>query len=236
MRKSKINSWFVSLEGIDFTWKTPIAEWLKRDLTAQGLEVVVTRDPPYYLSPWNTFQEFFERGDGITHLSECFLLLTARLDNCERCIYPELERGCVVLADRYVDSWLAYQSIRLASYFGNAANALEFLLGVQKQLVEKGFLLLPELTILISDDPRVTIKRASTASRISKYENLPMQQKVHKQYQLLAKRFPRRIKVLDARGKDIHGAYEIAWQLVEAHFSSVLSRVRPKLTIVGRRG
>lgn len=67
---------FVSLEGIDFTWKTPFSQWLRRDLTAQGNRVVITRDPPYYISPWTEFHESFERGENLAKISEAFLLLT----------------------------------------------------------------------------------------------------------------------------------------------------------------
>jgi hypothetical protein len=38
---------FLSLEGIDFTWKTPFVEWLKRDFS-DNREVVITRDPPLF--------------------------------------------------------------------------------------------------------------------------------------------------------------------------------------------
>jgi len=177
----------------------------------------VTRDPPYNISPWDNFREFFERSDSITKLSECFLLLTARLDNCERCILPELQKGRIVVADRYVDSWLAYQSVRIADYFGGPLKALDFLLGIQNQLVGKHLLVLPHLTILVSDNPEVTIKRAESDSQISKYENLPMQRKVHRQYQYLAQLFPERIRMLDARGKSIHEVYEVVRWIVETH-------------------
>ena len=46
---------FTTLEGIDFTSKTPIANWLKEDLEKRGLRVDLTRDPPYKLSPWDRF-------------------------------------------------------------------------------------------------------------------------------------------------------------------------------------
>lgn len=210
---------FVSLEGIDFTWKTPFVEWLKRDLTAQGKSVLVTRDPPYYLSPWNEFHEFFERGESLTRLSEAFLLLTARLDNCERIITPALKQRKVIIADRYSDSWLAYQSIRLASYFGGKLQALDFLIFIQDRLVADGFLVLPGLTIWISEDPEVAIRRASTAAKISKYENLPLQIEVDKQYQALSHRYQERIKEIDVRGFDIHAAYIRVLNAVTNYFS-----------------
>lgn len=190
-----------------------------RDLTAQGMKVVVTRDPPYYLSPWDQFHEFFERGESVTHLSEAFLLLTARLDNYERVILPAIQGGAVVVSDRYTDSWLAYQSIRLSSYFGDAFKAIEYLIALQDTLIMAGLLALPSLTLWISEDPDVAIGRAATAVKISKYENLPLQQQVHRQYEYLHRRYPDRIKAVDVRGLDIHNSYRKALDIVTDHFS-----------------
>jgi dTMP kinase len=212
-------STFVSLEGIDFTWKTPFAEWLRRDLTAQGKDVVATRDPPYYLSPWNQFREFFEHGESLTRLSEVFLLLSARLDNCERFIGPALEQNKVIIADRYSDSWLVYQSVRLAHHFGGKPQALDFLISIQDKLVASGLLVLPGLTIWISENPEVAIRRASTAEKISKYENLPLQIEVNGQYQILCRRYPERIKEVNVRGLDIHTAYIRVLSVVTDYFS-----------------
>lgn len=211
---------FISLEGIDFTWKTPFSEWLKRDLTAQGKRVLVTRDPPYFISPWKDFYEFFERGDGLSKLAEAHLLLTARLDNSERFIQPALEEGYVVVADRYSDSWLAYQSVRLAHYFGGQQQALEFLISVQDRLSSAGLLAQPRLTAWISEDPEVAIRRASTAAKISKYENLPMQVAVDTQYRALQLRYPDRIKEINVRSLDIHVAYRLVLDAVTRHFDS----------------
>ncbi|HEY4475723.1 MAG TPA: hypothetical protein VJB92_03315 [Candidatus Paceibacterota bacterium] len=219
MKTSHIFGNFISLEGIDFTWKTPFSQWLKRDLTAQGMKVILTRDPPYYISPWNQFREFFESGENLALMSEAFLLLTARLDNFERVILPALKSGHVIVSDRYVDSWLAYQSIRLSQYFKDHNHAMEFLILLQDDLVSKGLLGIPSLTIWISESPEVAIKRASTAEKISKYENLPIQQKVDKQYQFLSKRYSRRIKVVDVRGLDIHAAYRRVLGVVTSHLS-----------------
>lgn len=208
---------FISLEGIDFTWKTPFAEWIKRDLKSEGIEVVVTRDPPYYISPWCELIEYFERGEQISQMSEAFLLLTARLDNYERFILPFLQNGLIVIADRYVDSWLAYQSIRLANYFGSSNEALHFLTTMQDMLVKMRLLKIPDLTLWISDDPEVTIQRAITEEKISKYENLTMQKLVNEQYQLLWKIYPERIKKVDALGLSIHETYPIVIQMVRNH-------------------
>lgn len=204
---SKTTRLFLSLEGIDFTWKTPFSDWLKRDLAAQGKRVLITRDPPYFLSPWDKFQEFFERGEKMARLSEAYLLLTARLDNYERVIKPCLDQNKIVIADRYTDSWLAYQSVRLAKYFGGENKAFKYLIATQDRLVSDGFLELPNLTIWISQDPKAAMIHASKEKKVSKYEKLQLQVEVDKQYQALYQRYPERIKKVDVRGLDIQGAY-----------------------------
>lgn len=210
---------FISLEGIDFTWKTPFSKWLQRDLMAQGLEIIITRDPPYFISPWNNFCEFFERGDNITKLSEAMLLLTARLDNSEREIETALKRGAIIIADRYVDSWYAYQSIRLSEYFGTPAKTLSALIKLHQFFTVRELLLTPDLTIWISDDPHCTIKRAEQETKISKYENLSMQIKVDKQYKILCKKFSDRIKEVDVRNKNINQSYQLVKKVVFEYFN-----------------
>ena len=210
---------FVSIEGIDFTWKTTFSQWLTRDLTTQGMKVVTTRDPPYYLSPWNQLREFFEKGEDISHFSEAFLLLVARLDNFERIILPALMNNSIVIADRFVDSWIAYQSVRVAHYFVDKLEALEFLISIQDKLIKKRVLGLPGITIWILEKPEVAIKRAETALKISKYENLPFQQQVDKQYHILSERYPERIKTVDVRALDIKDAYINVLRVIAKYFT-----------------
>ena len=56
------------------------------------------------------------------------MLLAAQLDNSERKILGALAQNAIVIADRYIDSWFVYQSIRLAPYFDGETQALEFLI------------------------------------------------------------------------------------------------------------
>lgn len=205
---------FLSLEGIDFTWKTPFVEWLKRDFS-DNKEVVITRDPPYFLLPWNEFRVFFERSEQVSHLAEALLLLTARIDNNERVILPALSRGALVIADRYFDSWFAYQTVRLARYFADSQEKVqEFLFNLNRIITENGFLAQPNLTILITDDPQKTIKRKNEEKETSKYDVLEIQRLVDIRYQRLAEMFPERIVSVDVRGKNIDEAYAIIKVLV----------------------
>jgi len=209
----------ISLEGIDFTWKTPFSQWLARDLSSH-VETLITRDPPYALSPWNSFREFFERGDSIAKISEAIMLLALRLDNTERVIKPAIEAGKLIISDRFLDSWFAYQSIRISKLFENEDAALEYLINVNLQQIDKNLILMPDLTIWIYDDPEVTTQRINSEKEVSKYDNLDFQQKVSDQYEKIAQIFPERIIKLDVRGKTIDESYAVLKKIAENWLNS----------------
>ena len=196
----------ISLEGIDFTWKTPIARKLVEDMEGMGIPCVLTRDPPYWLTPWDTFQEFFEKENPLSKMAEAFLLLAARLDNFERVVRPALETKLVIM-DRYIDSWFAYQSVRLSPYFGeDARKALDFLIDLHVGLEKQRFLFSPDLTILIVDSPVESMGRAKPEEIASKYEVLSIQKAVAQMYDELSKRFNRIVPVR-IKGRGIEEVY-----------------------------
>jgi len=214
---------FTTFEGIDFTGKTPIVEWLKQDLLDRGFDVVVTRDPPYALSPWTELYEQFERGEKLSKPADALLFLTSRQDNWEKLIKPSLEEGSVVLSDRFVDSWFAYQSIRLADRLGDEDAALRFLLDVHEKFVEHGLIGLPDLTILLSEDPNLTMARAvAEGGKLSKFEVLDIQERIADQYHKIAALFPDRVKVVEGRGRPVPQVYEDAREIALEALNSMM--------------
>lgn len=205
---------FTTVEGIDFTGKTPITRWLKKDLQKVGFEVAITRDPPYRISPWDRFKKHFEKADSLSPIGEALLLLTARVDNYQKIILPQLQRGAVVVSDRFLDSWFAYQSVRLARHFGSDEIALNFLMQLNQTFVNHGLLAFPDMTLLIDNDPSVTMQRASEVKVLSKYEVIDTQTQVALKYQKLVRLFPERIVVIDARGKEVPEVYKDAKRIV----------------------
>jgi len=200
---------FLSLEGIDFTWKSPIARMLKKAYKRRGVRSLhLTRDPPYWLSPWDSFQYFFERGESLSTPSEALMLLSARVDNYLRIIKPALASGKLVIADRYVDSWFAYQSIRIKDYYnGNITTALETLIDLHMRLQEDSVLALPDLTVLIDDDPKAALERAKPDELKSKYDYLSIQQLVRENYKILERRFSQRIVTVEIAGRTLEEVY-----------------------------
>lgn len=201
-----MNYKFISLEGIDGTGKSTIASRIGAKISANGKVPYLTRDPIRNVEPWRSMYGLFEKSDKIDKLSEALLLLSARVDNSQKRLRPALENGQVIVADRYSDSWLAYQSVRLAEYFGNEEVALEYLISTHKSLVDRRVLLEPDRTILLTVDPNTSMARIdkrSAGTTKSKYETSEFQIRVVAQYSVIARRFSDRIIVIDTECKDL---------------------------------
>lgn len=126
---------------------------------------------------------------GITSRTEALLYAAARSQVVEEVISPALLDGQIVLADRFMDSTIAYQG------YGRGLE-LDFLHQLN-QLCTGG--LEPDLTMLLdlSSAEAWQRRRKETPDRLEK-EGLAFQEKVRQGYLLLAKREQERIKVLDA--------------------------------------
>lgn len=105
---------FITFEGPDGAGKTTQLRRLGERLQAQGYEVVMTREPggtrisdqirSLLLNP--DHRELHAR-------TEALLYAASRAQHIEELILPALERGAIVLCDRFVDASIAYQSVGL---------------------------------------------------------------------------------------------------------------------------
>ena len=101
---------FVSFEGADGSGKSTQARLLADTLAAEGRDVVLTREPGG--------TEFGERarelvlnGPPMGAWAEAALYAASRAEHVEEVIRPALDRGAVVVCDRYIDSSVAYQGV-----------------------------------------------------------------------------------------------------------------------------
>ena len=101
---------FITLEGIDGAGKSTQARLLAARLRAAGRRVVETREPGGAPGAEEIRRLLVEGEPGRWSAETEILLFTAaRRDHVERTIQPALERGDIVICDRYVDSTRAYQ-------------------------------------------------------------------------------------------------------------------------------
>lgn len=101
---------FISFEGGEGSGKTTQIALLRAWFEGQGREVLLTREPGGTPAA-EAVRELFVSGetDRWDGMSEALLVFAGRRHHVVNLIKPALERGAVVLCDRYVDSSMAYQ-------------------------------------------------------------------------------------------------------------------------------
>jgi dTMP kinase len=100
---------FIVFEGIDGSGKSTHIKLLAKELRGRGLQVLETSEPSR--DSIGTFiREYAERnGDRFTLETETLLFAADRYEHVKQVITPALQRGMVVISDRYFYSSIAYQ-------------------------------------------------------------------------------------------------------------------------------
>ena len=180
---------FVCFEGGEGSGKSTQSRLLSDALTAEGYDVRLTFEPGdtvvgqemrrIVLSP--------ETGE-LDDRTEALLYAADKAEHVATVVLPALERGGVVITDRYVDSTLAYQGA------GRALDPAE-LEGVARWATGD---LRPHLTVVLDLAPEAGLGRFSERDRIEG-ESLDFHQRVRQAFLDLAAASPDHYLVLDAR-------------------------------------
>jgi dTMP kinase len=176
---------FVTFEGVDGSGKSTQAELLRDALAADGREVVLTREPGG-TEVGERVRELVLNGPDMTPWAEAALFAAARAELVATVIRPALDRGADVIADRYVDSSLAYQGIARGV---GVDHVLELNLHVVQHLM-------PDQTVLLLLDPSEAGRRVAKPDRLES-EGADFHRRVDAAYRELAERFPERIVAFD---------------------------------------
>ena len=186
---------FISLEGPEGSGKSTQAHLLKEWLEAQGLTVLLTREPggtPTGEIIRNLLQHE-SSGEAITVPAELLLFAASRAQLVGNLIRPALERGEWVLCDRFIDSSLAYQG------YGRETS-VEWLLELNGFAIDG---LWPDATLLFDIPVRDSLKRLAGRSESPdrfELEEIAFHERVLDGYHRLAKRFSDRYRLVDADG------------------------------------
>lgn len=176
---------FVSFEGIDGSGKTTVSRLVAEALRERGAKVFLTGEPTKH---WTGEAVRRSYADDVGPLAESFLFLADRAAHQGE-IRRHLERGEVVLCDRYSDSTYAYQGARLR---GIVPNPIPFLRSLSEPWV-----LTPDLTLLLRIPADLGLRRIADRPSKVRFEELAFLRRVARNYDALAK--SRRFVVLDGR-------------------------------------
>lgn len=202
----KQQGWFISLEGIDGSGKTSLVKCIGEQLEAAQYKVLTVREPGGSVISEKIRAMLLDvKNEGILPGTEALLYAAARSQVVEEIIRPALAQGQVVLADRYLDSTMAYQG------YGRGLN-LEYL--HQLNILCTGGLW-PHLTLLLDIEPdqAAARRKKDIPDRLEK-EGLDFQTKVRQGYLALAGQEPARIKLINA-GLALPQVMQQAWEHLE---------------------
>ena len=192
---------FITFEGLDGCGKSTQLERLASALRAEGLPVVVTREPGGTATGEKIRHLLLDTStSALAPLSELALMFASRAQHIKEVILPALSEGRIVLCDRFTDSTEAYQG-------GGRKLGSEPVLALHRILCGD---LQPDLTILMDSDVAASVERARRRNRARtsetadenrfEQENRAFFGRVRNAYLAIAAREPQRVAVVDARG------------------------------------
>jgi dTMP kinase len=203
---------FITLEGIDGSGKSTQARALADALRADGLEVVLTREPGGAPGA-EAIRRLLVEGatDRWSPETEILLFNAARRDHLERTILPALARGAVVVSDRFADSTRVYQGAARASLRALVDQLHALVIGLE-----------PDLTLVIDMDAGAALARGlARRSGEDRFEDFGagFQEKLRAGFLALAQDFPARVRLVDGARDSAAISAEIA-DIVRAHLGA----------------
>lgn len=180
---------FLSFEGGDGVGKSTQIAALAEHLRARGVDHLVTREPGG-TELGVEIRRLLLHGGHVAPRAEALLYAADRAHHIATRVRPALERGAVVLADRYLDSSVAYQG---AARSLGAQDVRDLSLWATEGLV-------PNLTILLDADPLLAQRRTSSRGQADRLEREgeSFRTALRQQFLALAAAEPERFVVIDA--------------------------------------
>lgn len=198
------NGIFITLEGPEGAGKSTIISMLAEKITG----ALLTREPGGIDIAEQIRNVILDKGNtAMDPRTEALLYAAARRQHLIEKVMPALQKGKIVLCDRFVDSSLAYQGY--ARGLG-----IDEVFTINQFAIEE---MMPELTLYFDVDPEIGLQRIDKhkgreVNRLD-LENIEFHRKVREGYQILMDRFPERIVKIDA-SKNLDEVFNDAFDII----------------------
>jgi dTMP kinase len=205
---------FITFEGMDGSGKTTQLRRLADHLRGKGRAVLETAEPGGTAIGRKIRQILLDAGNQeLSPTAELLLYFASRAQNVDETILPALDRGEIVLADRFTDSTLVYQGCGR----GLGAETVRAL----DRIACRG--LRPDLTLLLDIGPETSLARArdrniaetSAETRMDE-QSAEFHRKVYEAYRALATSEPERIRCIPATG-EVDEVERAVWEVVQPY-------------------
>ncbi|MFJ7748081.1 dTMP kinase [Peribacillus sp. NPDC097295] len=184
---------FITMEGPEGAGKTTIIHMLGKALQQEGYQVLLTREPGGIPISEQIREVILNKGNtAMDSRTEALLYAAARRQHLVEKVTPALEKGTIVLCDRFIDSSLAYQGYARGLDIEEVYNINKFAIGD----------MMPDVTFFFDIKPEVGLRRIQSngdreVNRLD-LEALEFHEKVYEGYQVTINRWKDRFIIVDA--------------------------------------
>lgn len=195
----------VVFEGGEGAGKSTQIRLLRAAVERLDREVVLTREPGGTDLAERVRELLLDPRSRVDPRAEALLYAAARSSHVEDVLRPAVERGAVVLCDRYIDSSIVYQGV--------ARGLGEDVVADLNRWATAG--LVPDLVVLLDVEPAAGLARAGDTPDRLEAEGLAFHRSVNAAYLRLATAEPNRYLVLDA-GRPVEELHAAVRERVQA--------------------
>ena len=209
---------FITFEGGEGTGKSTQAKLLFSSIKNTSEKVILTREPGGTNIAEEIRKIIVKNNYNLNKVSELLLIYAARNEHLKDTIIPSLDKGHVILCDRFLDSTFVYQvqgkkiDTKIFEYFN--------------KLIIKNYK--PEITFIIDIDPIIGVERSLKLNKKeTKYEKLPLSfhEKVRKDFITLSKK-DERFKLIDGNKSIMEIHKEIIMTINEKKIMETLKTIQ----------
>lgn len=203
-KKAVKRATFITVEGLEGSGKSSVISFIARLLRRSSYRVKVFREPGTTAVGEKIRKILLDKKNRkLSHHTELLLYLAARTQLIEEKLKDAFSKYDFIVCDRFFDSTLVYQGYGLGMGRIVEKSVEMFSLGVK-----------PDLTVFLDAPAKEGLRRIKKKDRIES-RALSFHNRLRKGYLSLARKYPRRIKVVDARGR-LPGIYRRVDKLLKS--------------------